>query len=208
MSSNSKDFPAILLNLPMIWKDATDPGPRPDNQDRVLTTQPGDPLIDKRGVVLVVCDGVGGELGGRDASEAAATVARSAYYSVPGDDPGAWLVGAISEAHKAVKERAVATGFTGMATTIVMAAVHGGRLYMAHVGDSRAYLLRNGRLEALTRDHSWVNEQAGMFGSEREMRESNMRNVITRSLGSAPNNTPEVAPKKNPVLALPLPPRT
>ena len=137
--------------------------------------------------------GVGGELGGRDASEAAATVARSAYYSVPGDDPGAWLVGAISEAHKAVKERAVSTGFTGMATTIVMAAVQGGRLYMAHVGDSRAYLLRNGRLDALTRDHSWVNAQAGMFGSEREMRESTMRNVITRSLGSASNNTPDVA---------------
>jgi protein phosphatase len=71
-----------------------------------------------------------------------------------------------------------------MGTTMTSLWFHGGRAYLAHVGDSRAYLFRDGRAQQLSDDHSWVSEQvrAGMM-SEEEARESKFRHIITRSVG-------------------------
>ncbi len=72
----------------------------------------------------------------------------------------------------------------GMGTTLTSLWFHGGRVYLAHVGDSRAYLFRDGRTQQLSDDHSWVSEQvrAGMM-TEEEAKESKFRHIITRSVG-------------------------
>lgn len=73
-----------------------------------------------------------------------------------------------------------------MATTAVAALVKGKKAALAHVGDSRAYLLRAGQLTRLTADHSWVEEQiqAGML-TEAAAREHPWRNIVTRALSGA-----------------------
>jgi len=72
----------------------------------------------------------------------------------------------------------------GMGTTVVGILVAGSVAAVAHVGDSRAYRLRNGRLDQLTQDHTWVNEQvvAG-FLSKEQARSHPLKNVVTRALG-------------------------
>jgi protein phosphatase len=74
-----------------------------------------------------------------------------------------------------------------MGTTMVALVVIDGRAVVGHVGDSRAYLLRDGRLRQLTSDHSWVNEQVklGLLTAE-EARRHPMRNIVTRALGNQP----------------------
>ncbi|MEM9490572.1 MAG: protein phosphatase 2C domain-containing protein [Myxococcota bacterium] len=72
----------------------------------------------------------------------------------------------------------------GMGTTLTAMLYHAGRMYLVHAGDSRAYLFRNGRLEQLTEDHTWIAEQirSGAM-SEAEARSSKYRHIITRSVG-------------------------
>jgi len=72
----------------------------------------------------------------------------------------------------------------GMGTTVVAALLHGNRLAIAHVGDSRLYLVRNGMIHALTMDHSWVAEQVlkGLL-TEDEAEQSPRKNIVTRALG-------------------------
>jgi serine/threonine protein phosphatase PrpC len=72
----------------------------------------------------------------------------------------------------------------GMGTTLTSLWFQRGRAYLAHVGDSRAYLYRDGRVQQLSDDHSWVSEQvrAGMM-TEEEAKESKFRHIITRSVG-------------------------
>jgi len=73
---------------------------------------------------------------------------------------------------------------SGMGTTVVAALIREDVLSYAHVGDSRVYLLRDGNLQRLTVDHSWVAEQvrAGMV-TEAEAERSSQRNIVTRTLG-------------------------
>lgn len=80
-----------------------------------------------------------------------------------------------------------------MGTTVVAGVVQQGTLYLAHVGDSRAYLFRGGRLERLTRDHSFVEERV-MAGdmTEAEARSSRFRNMITRAIGIDAEAVPDV----------------
>jgi len=76
----------------------------------------------------------------------------------------------------------------GMTTTIVVMAVAGGTAFLAHVGDSRAYLVRDGLIQQLTEDHSMVNElvRSGQMSFE-EAKKSQYRNVITRAIGLYPS---------------------
>jgi protein phosphatase len=75
-------------------------------------------------------------------------------------------------------------GLRGMGTTLTAMLYDSGRMHLVHAGDSRAYLFRDGRLEQLTDDHSWIAEQvrAGQM-TEAEARESKFRHIITRSVG-------------------------
>jgi protein phosphatase len=188
-----------VSNLPngalgLAWGKHSHQGPRAENQDAVIVVGPRDPQIARKGVLMIVCDGVGGAQGGRRASEIASNVAYQAFYADPSADPRVSIENAIRKANAAVKEEAARTpAIASMATTIVVTVVVGNTLFVGHVGDSRAYLFHaDGRNERITRDHSWVHEQVerGVL-TEQQAKENPMRSVITRSLGAASNNASE-----------------
>ena len=82
----------------------------------------------------------------------------------------------------------------GMGTTVVACMADGDKMSVAHVGDSRAYMIRNGKISRITSDHSWVFEQvqAGML-TEAEAEKHPLRNVITRALGGALSVNPDAS---------------
>jgi protein phosphatase len=152
-------------------------------------------LVNARLGIYAVADGMGGHQGGERASRLALQVveseieaARSAGSLPPAGGNG--HAGRVVEraAHKAGEAiYAAAQGdpeLHGMGTTLTAMLVHRGRAYVAHVGDSRCYLYRDGRCLQLTEDHSWVNEQvrAGLLSPE-GARESKFKHIITRSVG-------------------------
>jgi serine/threonine protein phosphatase PrpC len=143
--------------------------------------------------LFAVADGMGGHQAGERASRMALdTLAGELKMPevAPGtapdrDDVLSRLREATQAAGAAIFDAAQADpGLQGMGTTLTTLWFHGGRAYLAHVGDSRAYLFRDGRAQQLSDDHSWVSEQvrAGMM-TEEEARESKFRHIITRSVG-------------------------
>lgn len=147
--------------------------------------------------LLVVADGMGGHCSGEVASgiavEAAAEELGHAQQEDLADDLRSLaLVGhAVERANEAIF-LAVAhePELSGMGTTLVTAMFRDDRIYYAHVGDSRLYRLRDGRLRQLTRDHSLVQHliDEGLFRDRAEAREAGVGdNVLTRCLGQDPN---------------------
>ena len=176
------------------WKEISDRGLRDDNQDRAISIAPTEAdLIRRKGVLLVVCDGVGAELGGKRAAELAADATLDAYYENSSIDAEKSLQAAITSANFAVQTEANMRKLPNMATTIVAGVVNKGKLYLAHVGDSRAYLLRDGRLIRLTQDHTSMSDAitAGTLTRE-DTRKISKQRAITRSLGT-PKNTADFA---------------
>ncbi|MCS6909556.1 MAG: protein phosphatase 2C domain-containing protein [Anaerolineales bacterium] len=172
------------------WGAHTDRGPRPDNQDSY--SLPRDAKQDDRrfGTLVVVCDGVGGAAGGRDAAQIAATVSQQAFYSADGPTSSRErLEWAIQQANQAIIRHAERSHQPHMATTIVAACVQADHLYIAYAGDSRAYIFRKGRLRLLTSDHSAVAEDAnrGLIAMS-ETAQAGYRNIVTRSLGAIANS--------------------
>ena len=176
---------------PMIaFAERSDTGrKRPHNEDRVAADPP-------RGIA-VLADGMGGHKGGEIASALAVeTVTRELANRLSGvgaespDDeayaPESLLArDVINEANTIVYETArTQPQYEGMGTTLVVALFYDDRLTLAHVGDSRAYRFRNGRLEQLTRDHTLMQEliDRGFYTPE-EARASLNRNIVTRALG-------------------------
>jgi serine/threonine protein phosphatase PrpC len=148
----------------------------------------------ERGAIFIVADGMGGHRGGEIASKLAVESIIDHYYSSSGTDPIGALRQAFSEANSRIKEKSLndATLF-GMGTTCTAVSIVGDRAFLAHVGDSRAYILRSGRLERLTEDHSLVGEmvRSGMI-SDNDARHHPKRNVITRSLGTHDSIVPDI----------------
>jgi protein phosphatase len=147
--------------------------------------------------LLVVADGMGGHCSGEVASgiavEAAAEELGHAQQEDLADDLRSLaLVGhSVERANEAIF-LAVAhkPELSGMGTTLVTAMFRDDRIYYAHVGDSRLYRLRDGRLRQLTRDHSLVQHliDEGLFRHRAEAREAGVGdNVLTRCLGQDPN---------------------
>jgi serine/threonine protein phosphatase PrpC len=156
---------------------------------------------------FVVCDGVGGAAGGEIASRLATESFLDAVASLRSEhsrsDPAAattpsLLHQAICAANQTVLERAQRDPtLRGMGTTLVAALADPAdrrRLWVAHVGDSRCYRLRQGTFDLLTRDHSLVEEhvRAGML-TRRDAESSPIRNIITRAVGSEPVVEPDIA---------------
>ncbi len=145
---------------------------------------------DEAAGVYVVCDGMGGAAGGEIASHMAARVfletARLAAAHQPAAD---WrLEQAVLTANRAVfDESHREPELRGMGTTLVSLLVEpaGARVWTANVGDSRCYRWRAGELQAMTDDHSFVDEQVrlGLMSAEEAVM-SPLRNVITRAVGS------------------------
>jgi protein phosphatase len=165
---------------------AVDPGrARSNNEDSVAT--------DASASLAVLADG----MGGYNAGEVAANMATSFI----GTELGRWLREASTQASDAEVRRAMDIcvdnanraiydasnahpQYAGMGTTLVVAVFREGRLLLGHVGDSRCYRLRGGRLSQLTRDHSLLQEQidAGLITPEQAAFSAN-KNLVTRAVG-------------------------
>jgi serine/threonine protein phosphatase PrpC len=160
------------------------------NEDYVAYRVPEDAaLLAQRGALFVVADGMGGHAAGEVASKTAVETAIRTYYEDAVPDVEESLRAAVQAANAAVYERAQQQRTESrMGTTFVGAVVRGNTLHIANVGDSRAYLIRDGEVEQITEDHSWVQEQvrAGVL-SEEERRKHPRRSVITRALGIQPH---------------------
>ncbi len=175
----------------MIQIDAaslTDTGQlRETNEDSLGAFRPANRREMKRkGRLFIVADGMGGHRGGEVASKMAVETIRSYYYSSKEKDPSIALAGAFEKANRLIREKAREDeSLLGMGTTCTAMVVLKKKIYFAHVGDSRAYLLRDGKLEQITQDHSLVAEmiRSGVLSRE-EARSHPQRNVITRSLGA------------------------
>ena len=174
------------------WAARTDPGlHRPRNEDSHCA-RPEFGLF-------VVADGMGGHAGGEVASQLAVEAIQAVAeettrlgpqdtWSIPFDSSvgheGNRLRAGFDLANRRIAERASNTEtLRGMATTAVAVLVGNAPAALAHVGDSRAYLLRTERLTRLTRDHSWVEEQmqAGTL-TEEAARDHPWCNIVTRAL--------------------------
>lgn len=137
-----------------------------------------------RGIFLV-CDGMGGAAGGEVASRMTVQkiLERLTSDSVSGAEA---LHEAIAEANRAVLDCAERDpGLYGMGTTMVALLLHPASALIAHAGDSRCYLFRDGQLTRCTQDHSLVDEQLRLGTMTREEAErSPFRSVITRAVGT------------------------
>ena len=173
---------------------ATDVGLKRDhNEDSFLSN-------DALGL-YAVADGMGGHLGGEQASRMAVEVLeREMAVRLAPDDVTRFanVAEAMREAtllaSRAIFDSAQASPErAGMGTTLTGLCFHGGSLTLCHVGDSRAYLLRDGRARQLTEDHSWIQEQvrAGLL-SPGDAIVSRFRNIITRSVGFEPTVSPDL----------------
>ena len=142
---------------------------------------------------FVVCDGMGGAAAGEVASRMAVDAMLQAMTPQPAAEanfPQAWTREAFQEAVHAAnasvyRSAAQDPAKAGMGTTLVAMAIRANHAWVAHVGDSRCYRLRNGQLERLTRDHSLVDEQVRLGQlTQAQAENSPMRNVITRAIGT------------------------
>ena len=165
----------------------TSPGQlRPENQDFLLYRIPVlEPDAERHCSLFVAADGVGGAVGGAVASKLAAEAIARTVPRQGGPDPAATLATAMRAANEAVAARAAEDrSLKGMATTLVAALVRDGQAWLVNVGDSRAYLIRDGEAAQVTLDHSLVAEAVrGGSMSAAEAESSPYRHVITRSLG-------------------------
>lgn len=140
-------------------------------------------------VWALVCDGMGGAKGGREASQGACNVIENFFqeqYAQCGagqEEP--FLKKALLYANRFVFQKAAhEEALAGMGTTAVCALVRSGNVYLCHAGDSRAYLIRAGKLTQLTHDHSYVQElvDCGTI-TEEEAEHHPQKNIITKALG-------------------------
>ena len=172
--------------MPFEFFSATDPGRlRRNNEDSVA--------VDFDASLVVLADGMGGYNAGEVASNIATSFIRT--------ELGRWLIEAAAQASDADVRRAMDIcadnanraifnaahsnpQYAGMGTTLVVGVFREGRLLIGHVGDSRCYRLRDGKLTQLTRDHSLLQEQidAGLITKE-EAAFSNNKNLVTRAVG-------------------------
>jgi serine/threonine protein phosphatase PrpC len=176
--------------------ELTDVGRRRErNQDNVAHLIPSDTrVLDEKGALFIVCDGMGGHAAGEVASELGVKTIRDEYYSNEHHDVISSIASAVERANATIYQHAAEhPELSGMGTTCVALVIADGRAFVINIGDSRAYIIRNGKMRQVTRDHSWVAEQVrvGLL-TEEQARTHSHRNVITRSLGTQPNVTADL----------------
>ncbi len=132
---------------------------------------------------------MGGYEGGQEASRLAVETLLEVYRDFGGDDPQAALVEALQAAHEQIRQYSFAhPELRGMGTTCTAAAIVQDALYYVHVGDTRLYLIRDGQITRVTRDHSYVGRlvESGMISQE-EAETHPQRNILTAALGTNPD---------------------
>ncbi len=152
-----------------------------DNQDSVFVG------LTPRGALALVADGMGGHRSGELASQKARDIVIQALAR-PQKHPPLAIARAVQQANLAILDYADAHPESqGMGTTLTLVLLDDHLALVGHVGDSRAYLIRGGRAEQLTRDHSWVAERVrqGLL-SDAEAKHHQWRNIITNAVGTKP----------------------
>jgi len=183
-------------SLPAVeYAERSDPGRDPDKQ---VNEDACGHRETRFGHLCVVCDGMGGHAAGREAAELAVATVFEVFDRAPdGSPPGPLLVQALSEASRRVHEMRtseVALGRPGATAVAVLMHAHGSEV--AHVGDSRVYLVHEGQVFRMTRDHSIVQElvDRGLLTPQQAAHHPDA-NRITRALGMAPEVEIELRPQ-------------
>jgi serine/threonine protein phosphatase PrpC len=146
-------------------------GPRERNEDYIGVVTPENEQLSVKGALIAVADGVSGNAGGGEASEMTVRTVTTDYYATPDTwEPHTALDKVMTAANRWLISQANANrDLAGMATTLSLIILRGRRYYLAHVGDTRIYLLRDGMLKQLTTDHVWDRPD--------------MRHVLKRAVG-------------------------
>jgi protein phosphatase len=178
------------LSLDLEFAQLSDPGKqREHNEDYLGHVVPASPARARsHGWLFVLADGVGGTEKGEIASRAAVEHLTAGFREAsPSERLSALLTRLAQEANVRIYEtgRSHSPGGTSMATTLLACAFRYDRLVVAHAGDSRCYLIRQGQARLLTRDHTVAQEQAriGLI-TAKEASEASTRHVLSRSLGT------------------------
>lgn len=159
-------------------------GPRPQNQDRVACS------YSKDAILAIVADGMGGHMHGEIAARLAAKIMTEAFQRTATPilrDPYGFLVNQIGEVHKAILDYAAAKDLIeSPRTTLVAAVIQHDELYCVHIGDSRLYHIRNGKIIFRTEDHSKVQMlyRKGLIAKE-DIPTHPERNKVYNCLGAA-----------------------
>ena len=166
----------------MKWHYATDIGTVRDQNEDVALVQEED-----RGILAVVCDGIGGCLAGEVASEVAAHTLKDTFFDLldQRDDPKTALVEGIRGANRKVWDLSASVDeYTGMGTTLTALWTDGTQSWFGSVGDSRGYLFRDSRLSQVTEDQSYVWElyRQGALTKE-QMVHHPMNHLISMAVG-------------------------
>ena len=158
---------------------------RSNNEDSFAYFEPEDEReLEASGYLYIVADGVGGAARGERASQYASQRVLYEYYRTPELHPAERLRQSLRQAGNEIFTYAEENVQARMATTLVAAAIIDQKLTVANVGDSRAYLIRSGRSEQITRDHSLVSEMVRTGAlTEEQAQNSKGKNHLTRSLG-------------------------
>ena len=177
-----------MLDLEFV--ERTDVGRvRDHNEDYLGYASPSTPAkIRTHGWMFVLADGVGGQEKGEVASKTAVEHIVAGFYNAKdGESHSVVLQRLVQGANAAVFEAAVTGGRTsaGMATTVVACALRYDRVSVAHVGDSRCYLIRNGKAAQITRDHTVASEQVRLgLVTAQEAAEGSTSHILSRALGT------------------------
>lgn len=169
---------------------------RENNEDYYSYWEPeSEEQFHRLGRLVLVADGMGGYEGGQEASHLAVETVKDIYANAADGDPQGRLLAGFSAAHTRIQKHADAhPELHGMGTTCTAVALIGDRMYFAHVGDSRLYLIRDKVLSRVTHDHSYVNRlvENGVISSE-EAESHPQRHILTAALGAGTEIAPDYA---------------
>jgi serine/threonine protein phosphatase PrpC len=175
---------------------------RENNEDSYSYWEsPDDSSFARTGRLAIVADGMGGCEGGQFASRIAVETVQQIYSSSADPDPQQCLLEGFRQAHARIQQRARENpSLSGMGTTMTAFALVGARLYYAHIGDSRLYLLRAGKLRVVTRDHSLVSRlvETGIIRAE-DAENHPQKHVLTAAVGIADDIQPDFPPEPVPL---------
>ncbi len=204
MRSRPESRSRCAVSMPVEWNQTkpgieiaalTDVGrQRGNNEDSYIYWEPdSEKEFHRKGRLAVVADGMGGYEGGQEASRLAVETVRHVYDNNFDGDPQQALLSAVTTAHENIQRYAAEhIQFQGMGTTCTALALLDHRLYFAHVGDSRLYLVRPTAISRLTRDHSYVGRlvESGIVRSE-DAESHPQRHILTAALGSGKEILPD-----------------
>jgi serine/threonine protein phosphatase PrpC len=193
---------------------------RKNNEDSFGYWEPEDDhQFLRKGRLAVVADGMGGYEGGQEASRLAVETLMAVYRDSAALNPQGALIEALQAAHNEIRQYSFAhPELRGMGTTCTAAAIVRGAteptqeptlagtqndaLYFVHVGDTRLYLIRNGQITRVTRDHSYVGRlvESGMISAE-EAETHPQRNILTAALGTNPELIMDSPGKPQPLVS-------